>query len=48
MTKLCLDIFDKEFYKKDYDATTIFIISDQIDYETVKENYIKVITKIWK
>ena len=48
MTKLCLDIFDKEFYKKDYDATTIFMISDQIDYETVKENYIKVITKIWK
>lgn len=36
------------FIKKDYEATTIFMISDQISYETVRDNYLDIVRKIWK
>ncbi len=45
--KLAEEICSSDFYKQDYEATTIFMISDQIDYEIVRNNYLKIVEKIW-
>ena len=46
--KMAMEICNTDFYKKDYEATTIFMISDQISYETVRDNYLDIVRKIWK
>lgn len=46
--ELAKKICTSDFYKQDYEATTVFMISDQMDYETVKDNYLKVVKEIWE
>lgn len=45
--QLALEICESDFYKQDYEATTVFMISDQIEYETVRDNYLNIVQKIW-
>lgn len=45
--QLAAEICESDFYKQDYEATTIFMISDQIEYETVRDNYLDIVQKIW-
>lgn len=46
--QLAMEICDTNFYKQDYEDTTIFMISDQISYEVVRDNYLETVKKIWK
>ena len=45
--KIATEICTSDFYKQDYEATTVFMISDKISYEVVRDNYLNVVKKIW-
>ena len=45
---LAEEVCESDFYKSDYDDTTVFMISEKVSYETVKRNYLDVVKKIWK
>ena len=45
--KIATEICTSDFYKQDYEVTTIFMISDKITYEAVRDNYLNVVNKIW-
>ena len=43
--KTCIqEIIDKDIYKKDYENITLPLIFDDVEYETVKDNLIKIIS----
>lgn len=45
--KLVQEICDKDFYKEDYNDTTLKLISDSLDYEVLKKHYRKLVEKIF-
>lgn len=42
-SKIC----ESDFYKQDYEETTVFMISEQIAYRTVCDSYLDIVRKIW-
>lgn len=46
--ELVQKICDGDFYKADYQNTTLKLISDSLEYETLKEHYKKLVEKIFE
>lgn len=46
--ELARKISDKDFYKEDYRETTLKLISDSLEYEMLKRNYLKLVEKIFE
>ena len=41
-------ICDEDFYKEDYEETTLKLISDSLEYEVVKNHYKELVRKIFE
>lgn len=46
--ELARKISDEDFYKEDYRETTLKLISDSLEYEMLKRNYLKLVEKIFE
>ena len=45
--QIALEICESDFYRQDYEETTVFMISEKIAYEAVCDNYLNIVRKIW-